>query len=121
VPFQLGYRPKTRRPRQKSGPSEIESELGNLTNDQTNPEGRARLTRRLIMDLVCIVIFKTEYSMPSAPIHVNDALATAPTLAWGNFHQRRNLVFVLQESVSVSVPFGLCSIELVVQGFKQWN
>jgi hypothetical protein len=25
---------------------------------QTNPEGRARLTRRLIMDLVRIVIFK---------------------------------------------------------------
>jgi len=25
---------------------------------QTNPEGRARLTRRLIMDLVFIVIFK---------------------------------------------------------------
>ena len=29
---------------------------------QTNPEGRARLTRRLIMDLVFIVIFETEYS-----------------------------------------------------------
>lgn len=29
---------------------------------QTNPEGRARLTRRLIMDLVFIVIFDTEYS-----------------------------------------------------------
>ncbi len=29
---------------------------------QTNPEGRARLTRRLVMDLVCIVIFVTEYS-----------------------------------------------------------
>jgi hypothetical protein len=29
---------------------------------QTNPEGRARLTRRLMMDLVCIVIFKPEYS-----------------------------------------------------------
>ncbi len=26
---------------------------------QTNPEGRARLTRRLIMDLVFIVIFKS--------------------------------------------------------------
>jgi hypothetical protein len=44
------------------GASEIESELGNLTNNQTNPEGRARLTRRLIMDLVSIVIFETEYS-----------------------------------------------------------
>ncbi len=30
---------------------------------QTNPEGQARLTRRLIMDLVRIVIFVTEYSM----------------------------------------------------------
>jgi hypothetical protein len=29
---------------------------------QTNPEGRTRLTRRLIMDLVFIVIFETEYS-----------------------------------------------------------
>ena len=27
-------------------------------NDQTNPEGNARLTRRLIMDLVRIVISK---------------------------------------------------------------
>ena len=58
VPFQLGYRPKSRRPRFWSGPSEIESELGNLTNGQTNPEGPARLTHRLIMDLVCIVISK---------------------------------------------------------------
>src|SRR6266849_5478702 len=58
VPFQLGYRPKTRRPRFWSGPSRIESELGNLANGQTNPEGPARLTRRLIMDLVCIVISK---------------------------------------------------------------
>jgi hypothetical protein len=32
-------------------------------NDQTNPEGRARLTRRLIMDLVCMVIFKMKYSI----------------------------------------------------------
>ena len=41
----------------------MESELGNLTNGQTNPEGPARLTRRLIMDLVLIVIFETEYSI----------------------------------------------------------
>ena len=46
-----------------AGPSEIESELGNLTNGQTNPEGPARLTRRLITDLVCIVIFEIEYSI----------------------------------------------------------
>ena len=67
VPFQLGYRPRNIRKKQKAptfvGASEIESELGNLANDQTNPEGRARLTRRLIMDLVCIVIFEIEYSM----------------------------------------------------------
>ena len=64
VPFQLGYRPKNIRKMRKAptfvGASEIESELGNLrlllANNQTNPEGRARLTRRLIMDLVCIVI-----------------------------------------------------------------
>jgi hypothetical protein len=70
VPFQLGYRPRNIRKKQKAptfvGASEIESELGNLrlrlANNQTNPEGRARLTRRLIMDLVCIVIFVMEYS-----------------------------------------------------------
>lgn len=66
VPFQLGYRPKNVRKKRKAptfvGASEIESELGNLANDQTNPEGRARLTRRLIMDLVCIVIFEAQYS-----------------------------------------------------------
>jgi hypothetical protein len=45
------------------GASEIESELGNLANDQTNPEGQARLTRRLIMDLACIVIFEAQYSI----------------------------------------------------------
>ena len=66
VPFQLGYRPRNIRKMQKAptfvGASEIESELGNLANDQTNPEGRARLTRRLIMDLVFIVIFEAKYS-----------------------------------------------------------
>ena len=40
----------------------MESELGNLANAQTNPEGPARLTRRVIMDLVLIVIVETEYS-----------------------------------------------------------
>ena len=67
VPFQLGYRPRNIRKKQKAptfvGASEIESELGNLANDQTNPEGRARLTRRLIMDLVRMVIFEIKYSM----------------------------------------------------------
>jgi len=58
-----------------SGPSRIESELGNLANGQTNPEGPARLTRRLMMDLVCIVIFETEYSMFWAPAPSNVSLA----------------------------------------------
>src|SRR5260370_33733791 len=67
VPFQLGYRPKAEGPDFWSGPSEIESELGNLrllnlANGQTNPEGPARLTRRLIMDLVLIVIFEPDKS-----------------------------------------------------------
>ena len=66
VPFQLGYRPKKICKKQKAptfvGASEIESELGNLANGQTNPEGPARLTRRLIMDLVLIVIIVVEYS-----------------------------------------------------------
>jgi hypothetical protein len=66
VPFQLGYRPKSEGPDVWSGPSRIESELGNLTNGQTNPEGTARLTRRLIMDLVFIVIFEIEYKTLSA-------------------------------------------------------
>ena len=61
VPFQLGYRPKTRRPRFCRGLRELESEILNA-NHQTNPEGPARLTRRLIMDLVRIVIFETQYS-----------------------------------------------------------
>ena len=53
-----------------SGLSRIESELGNLTNGQTNPESPARLTRRLIMALVCIVIFsKLSNSTISAVIH----------------------------------------------------
>ena len=61
VLFQLGYRPKSRRPRFLIGAFEkcLKLETG---NGQTNPEGRARLTRRLIMDLVCIVILETEYS-----------------------------------------------------------
>ena len=63
MPFQLGYRAKnTKAPIFGQGLKEIESDLGNQTNGQTNPEGPARLTRRLIMDLVCIVMFATEYS-----------------------------------------------------------
>jgi hypothetical protein len=68
VPFQLGYRPKTRRPRFWSGPSEIQSELGNLTNGQTNPEGPARLTRRLIVVLVRIVISNPSIALLSSGI-----------------------------------------------------
>ena len=65
VPFQLGYRPKSRRPRFLIGAFEKCLKL-QTENGQTNPEGPARLTRRLIMDLVCIVIFEIEYSMLSA-------------------------------------------------------
>ena len=73
VPFQLGYRPKTTSAKKQKAPtfvgaSEIESELGNLTNNQTNPEGRARLTRRLIMDLVFIVISKLSIALLLAGI-----------------------------------------------------
>ena len=67
VPFQLGYRPKSRRPRFSVGAFEKCLKL-ETENGQTNPEGRARLTRRLIMDLVFIVIFETEYSMLSEAI-----------------------------------------------------
>ena len=73
MPFHLATGQKNMRKKQKAptlvGASEIESELGNLTNNQTNPEGRARLMRRLIMDLVCIVIFKAEYTTVSAAVH----------------------------------------------------
>jgi hypothetical protein len=72
VPFQLGYRPKNIRKKPK-GPdfcrSLRESNLNLECYGQTNPEGRARLTRRLIMDLVRIVIFEFEYSTISAVIH----------------------------------------------------
>ncbi len=65
VPFQLGYRPKNtakcKRPRLLVGAFE-NLNLNLECYGQTNPEGRARLTRRLIMDLVFIVIFRTEYS-----------------------------------------------------------
>jgi hypothetical protein len=75
VPFQLGYRPKSRRPRFFSrGLREclnLETE-----NGQTNPEGPARLTRRLIMDLVCIVIFEAEYNM-GLPLNAAKLLVAA--------------------------------------------
>ena len=63
VPFQLGCRPKTRRPRFCRGLRESNLSLKifackSLGNGQTHPEGRARPTRRLIMDLVCIVMSK---------------------------------------------------------------
>ena len=66
VPFQLGYRPKNSSKKQKApifrrSLREFESELSR-SYGQTNPEGRARLTRRLIMDLVFIVMFRREYS-----------------------------------------------------------
>jgi hypothetical protein len=54
---------------------------------QTNPEGRARLTRRLIMDLIFIVIFETEYSTTSA--------GTTYSYVWGqNFRSfRAHVIF----------------------------
>ena len=61
VPFQLGYRPRNIRKNQKAPTFVGAFENLNLNLEcygQTNPEGRARLTRRLIMDLVFIVIFK---------------------------------------------------------------
>src|SRR6266496_6686346 len=68
VPFQLGNRPKNIRKNQKAPTFVGAFEKSNLNLEcygQTNPEGRARLTRRLIMDLVLIVIFECEYSMSS--------------------------------------------------------
>ena len=65
MPFQLGYRPKNIRKKRKAPTFVGAFENLNLNLEcygQTNPEGRARLTRRLIMDLVFIVIFRTEYS-----------------------------------------------------------
>src|SRR5260370_42063534 len=72
VPFQLGYRPKTflkvKRPRFLVGAFEkFESELW-WCYGQTNPEGSARLTRRLIMDLICIVISKFSIARSTAGI-----------------------------------------------------
>ena len=61
VPFQLGYRPRNIRKNQKAPTFVGAFEKLSLNLEcygQTNPEGRARLTRRLIMDLVLIVIFK---------------------------------------------------------------
>lgn len=55
-PTSLATHQKTKGPRLLSEPSRnVKSELGGYYG-QTNPEGRARLMRRLIMDLVRIVI-----------------------------------------------------------------
>ena len=66
VPSQLGYRPRNIRKNQKAPTFVGAFENLNLNfkwcYGQTNPEGRARLTRCLIMDLVFIVICETEYS-----------------------------------------------------------
>ena len=61
VPFQLGYRPKN--PQNAKGPDFLVGALEKLNLNlesygQTNPEGRTRLTRRLIMDLIRIIIAK---------------------------------------------------------------
>jgi hypothetical protein len=61
VPFQLGYRPRNIRKMQKAPTivgAFVDLNLSLVRYGQTNPEGRARLTRRLTMDLVFIVIFK---------------------------------------------------------------
>ncbi len=61
VPFQLGYRPKNIRKNQKAPTFVGAFENLNLNLEyygQTNPEGRTRLTRRLIMDLIRIIIPK---------------------------------------------------------------
>ena len=67
VLFQLGYRPKTRVKNQKAPTFVGAFENLNLNlecyEEQTNPEGRTRLTRRLIVDLVRIIICTSEYSM----------------------------------------------------------
>jgi hypothetical protein len=68
VPFQLGYRPKNIRKNQKAPTLVGAFENLNLNLEcygQTNPEDRARLTRRLIMDLVFIVIFKLSIARSS--------------------------------------------------------
>ena len=58
VPFQLGYRPKSQKAPTFVGAFE-KLNLNLECYGQTNPEGRARLTRRLIMDLVRIIIAKS--------------------------------------------------------------
>ena len=64
VPFQLGYRPKCKRPLLLVGAFE-NSNLNLECYEQTNPEGRTRLTRRLIMDLVRIIIAKVSIAWVS--------------------------------------------------------
>src|SRR6266852_773366 len=93
VPFQLGYRPKSRRPRFLVGAFENSIRTWK-SYSQTNPEGPARLTRRLIMDLVCIVIFEAEYSMLSEAI---------PSLA-------RRETECEAESASRRIPDAMCCV-----------
>ena len=71
VPFQLGYRPKNMHKNQKAPTLVGAFENVNLNLEcygQTNPEGRARLTRRLIMDLVFMLISKLSIALPLAGI-----------------------------------------------------
>jgi hypothetical protein len=61
VPSQLGYRPRTCIKNQKAPTFVGAFENLNLNLEcygQTNPEGRTRLTRRLIVDLTRIIIAK---------------------------------------------------------------
>ena len=104
LPFQLGYRQKNIRKKRKAptfvGASEIESELGNLANDQTNPGGRARLMRRLIMDLVLIVIFEAQYSTASVQVTTNMLVTDcAPSVFLGVRPERRTR-FAFSKSIA---------------------
>ena len=82
------------------GASEIESELRNLANDQTNPEGRARLTRRLIMDLIFIFIFKAQYSMASVQLTSNMLAANCAASVFSRLRPERRTHFAYLKSVA---------------------
>ncbi len=55
----------------------LSSSLRSITLYETNPEGPARLTRRLIEVLVCILIFETQYGTLSAAVPPLHPLSTS--------------------------------------------
>src|SRR5713101_7022604 len=65
VPFQLGYRPKAKGLDLSRGLRKRNLNLESWS--QTNPEGRAQLTRRLIMGLVSIVIWNHYSTLARRP------------------------------------------------------